>query len=122
MGKGEALVGCVITKCNAPTISGGALACGVTHPTSVGKSALVGCVITKCNAPKISDGALGTSKSKNIPVFIVGWTSCPPSLCGGQDARPTRWNNLFLGNPLAYGVTHSKTCNDRLRPGGNNYV
>ncbi|UYD36262.1 hypothetical protein [Tolypothrix sp. PCC 7601] len=31
----------------------------------------------------------------------MGWTSCPPSLCGGQDARPTRWNNLFLGNPLS---------------------
>jgi hypothetical protein len=35
-------------------------------------------------------------KIKNIQLFIVGWASCPPYKLGGQDAHPTRLDNLFL--------------------------
>ncbi|BAY94191.1 MULTISPECIES: hypothetical protein [unclassified Tolypothrix] len=26
----------------------------------------------------------------------MGWTSCPPSLCGWQDARPTRYKIIYF--------------------------
>ncbi|WP_335015374.1 hypothetical protein [Nostoc sp.] len=30
----------------------------------------------------------------------MGWASRPPIVKGGQDAHPTRLDNLFLGSPL----------------------
>ncbi|AFY31800.1 hypothetical protein Cal7507_1330 [Calothrix sp. PCC 7507] len=125
MDKRQALVGCVITKCNAPKISDGALAYGVTHPTT-------------CNDEHLSLSL--RMKRSGMKQSQDGW-DCFSSLRSARNDNSRDVENNYVQAKVKHlslrmkrsGMKQSQDgwdCfpplrsarNDRSRHGGNDYV